>query len=126
MEAYYDQCGYDAERKEKERKQRIKKLWQKAYRGVLIKKKVERMFAGTTVDPTIERLMMVKMHEEPDDSPKPAASTSKKSNSNSNNSRSRFVKGKVSIWKFILTPTRSGDRIRHCAFFSDRIRQWER
>lgn len=102
MEAYYDQCGYDAERKEKERKQRIKKLWQKAYRGVLIKKKVERMFAGTTVDPTIERLMMVKMHEEPDDSPKPAASTSKKSNSNSNNSRSRFVKGKVSIERPIL------------------------
>jgi len=65
MEAYYDQCGFDAERKEKERRLRVRKLWYKAYRGVLIQKKVERMFKGVQIDPAIERIMMSKMNDEP-------------------------------------------------------------
>ena len=105
MEAYYDQCGYDAERKEKERKTRIRKLWRKAYRGVLIQKKVQRMFAGATVDPTIERLMMNKMNDDPEDRPPkeeaPKKATAKKGNANnSNKKRNTFIKGKLFIHVF--------------------------
>ena len=93
MEAYYDQCGYDAERKEKERKTRIRKLWRRAYRGVLIQKKVQRMFAGETVDPTIERLMMNKMNDDPEEEGPKKATVKKANANNSNKKRSTFVKG---------------------------------
>ena len=101
MEAYYDQCGYDAERKEKERKTRIRKLWYKAYRGVLIQKKVQRMFKGEQIDPTIERIMMSQMHK---DEPTTSSSSSKAattSSSKSDKAKSKkspyFKKGKLLI-----------------------------
>merc|ERR1711892_761689 len=83
MEAYYDQCGYDVERKEKERKTRIRKLWYKAYRGVLIQKKVQRMFNGVQIDPAIERIMMSKMHDEPTVTSSPASSFKQAASSSS-------------------------------------------
>ena len=101
MEAYYDQCGYDAERKEKERKTRIRKLWYKAYRGVLIQKKVQRMFKGEQIDPTIERIMMSQMHK--DDEPTTSSSSSKAETSSSKSDKAKpkkspyFKKGKLLI-----------------------------
>merc|ERR1711892_1243385 len=65
MEAYYEKCGYDDEHKKEERKMRTRKLWHKAYRGVLIQKKLERMYEGEQIDPAIERIMMSELNYEP-------------------------------------------------------------
>ena len=65
MEAYYEKCGYDDEHKKEERKMRTRKLWHKAYRGVLIQKKLERMYEGEQIDPAIERVMMSELNYEP-------------------------------------------------------------
>merc|ERR1711892_1274574 len=65
VEAYYEKCGYDDEHKKEERKMRTRKLWHKAYRGVLIQKKLERMYEGEQIDPAIERIMMSELNYEP-------------------------------------------------------------
>ena len=64
MEAYYEHCNYDEQSKEKERKIRIRKQWNRAYHGVLIQMRLKRMYKGEQIDPTIERLMMSKLNDD--------------------------------------------------------------
>jgi len=89
MEAYYEKCGYDDEHKKEERKMRTRKLWQKAYRGVLIQKKLERMYEGEQIDPAIERIMMSELNYEPNRSSTTSTrtATSRKKSSKKGNAR---------------------------------------
>merc|ERR1711892_1181194 len=89
MEAYYEKCGYDDEHKKEEHKMRTRKLWHKAYRGVLIQKKLERMYEGEQIDPAIERIMMSELNYEPNRSSTTSTrtATSSKKSSRKGNAR---------------------------------------
>merc|ERR1711892_1600320 len=89
MEAYYEKCGYDDEHKKEERKMRTRKLWHKAYRGVLIQKKLERMYEGEQIDPAIERITMSELNYEPNRSSTTSTrtATSSKKSSRKGNAR---------------------------------------
>merc|ERR1711892_1237740 len=89
MEAYYEKCGYDDEHKKEERKMRTRKLWHKAYRGVLIQKNLERMYEGEQIDPAIERIMMSELNYEPNRSSTTSTrtATSSKKSSRKGNAR---------------------------------------
>merc|ERR1711892_544697 len=89
MEAYYEKCGYDDEHKKEERKMRTRKLWHKAYRGVLIQKKLERMYEGEQIDPAIARIMMSELNYEPNRSSimSTRTATSSKKSSRKGNAR---------------------------------------
>merc|ERR1711892_601003 len=89
MEAYYEKCGYDDEHKKEERKMRTRKLWHKAYRGVLIQKKLVRMYEGEQIDPAIERIMMSELNYEPNRSSTTSTrtATSSKKSSRKGNAR---------------------------------------
>ena len=90
--------GIDIEKREKERKARVKKRWIRAYRAVLIQKKVRRMFSlQKEVDPNIERIvekrMMGKIIEDREEDEKesrkkavPVKATSSKSSSTTKSS----------------------------------------
>merc|ERR1711892_763237 len=92
MEAYYEKCGYDDEHKKEERKMRTRKLWHKAYRGVLIQKKLERMYEGEQIDPAIERIMMSELNYEPNRS---STTSTRKATSSKKSSRKGIARIKV-------------------------------
>merc|ERR1711892_1229386 len=92
MEAYYEKCGYDDEHKKEERKMRTRKLWHKAYRGVLIQKKLERMYEGEQIDPAIERIMMSELNYEPNRS---STTSTRKATSSKKSSRKGNARVKV-------------------------------
>ena len=105
--AYYNQMGIDIEKREKERKARVKKRWIRAYRAVLIQKKVRRMFSlQQEVDPNIERIvekrMMGKIIEDREEDQKesrkkavPVKASSSKSSSAAKSSGTKRNKVKI-------------------------------
>ena len=105
--AYYNQMGIDIEKREKERKARVKKRWIRAYRAVLIQKKVRRMFSlQQEVDPNIERIvekrMMGKIIEDREEDQKesrkkaaPVKASSSKSSSATKSSGAKRNKVKI-------------------------------
>lgn len=105
--AYYNQMGIDIEKRERERKARVKKRWIRAYRAVLIQKKVRRMFSlQQEADPNIERIvekrMMGKIIEDREEDqkesrklPVPVKASSSKSSSANKSSGTKRNKVKI-------------------------------
>ena len=105
--AYYNQMGIDIEKREKERKARVKKRWIRACRAVLIQKKVRRMFSlQKEADPNIERIvekrMMGKIIEDREEDQKesrkkaaPVKASSSKSSSATKSSSAKRNKVKI-------------------------------
>merc|ERR1711892_1343519 len=116
MEAYYEKCGYDDEHKKEERKMRTRKLWHKAYRGVLIQKKLERMYEGEQIDPAIERIMVEAESDEEDEEEEAATD----SDSGSSSSDEEPVKPTAAIQRRAALPRRqAAQKVAKFDFSSD-------